>query len=310
MKRHLALALFAGILLFGVTQQARAQVRRASPSPTPVATESAEATDGAALTATGSAAVERVLEEKEDITETGGKAKGKLEQLLSENPVGRLQPTNILQYAIRVAVASGVPANTIVLILLFPLITALIAASRHVVGLRGFGIFVPAILAVALVATGIVTGLTLFVVILLVATIARIVTHKMRLQYLPRMALVMWLVSLGVFGALLLASLGGFAEAAVLSIFPILILILLAENFIEVQLSTSRQEAIQATAESLIMALFASSIVSLEGVQKAVLLYPEAFLLLVALFNIFVGRYAGLRFMELWKFRELLRSRH
>jgi len=91
-------------------------------------------------------------------------------------------------------------------------------------------------------------------------------------------------------------------------IFPILILILLAENFIEVQLSKSRQEATQVTIESLLMAVFASVVVSLEVVQKTVLLYPEVFVLSVAAFNIFVGRYVGLRVLELWKFREILKK--
>jgi len=273
------------------------------------ATESGDATASGGLNeATGSAAVEKVLEEKEDITETGGKAKGELEQFLSDNPVGQLKVTNVLQHTIRLAVSQGVPANTIVLIFLFPLITSLIAAFRHLVGLRGFGIFVPAILAVALVATGILAGVTLFAVILLVATLARIITRKMKLQYLPRMALVIWLVSLGVFLALFAASLVGFKEAAVISIFPILILILLAENFIEVQLSKSRREAVKVTFESLLMAIVASTMVSISGVQKAVLIYPELFVLTVAVFNMLVGRYAGLRVMEFFKFRELLRQ--
>ncbi len=270
-------------------------------SPVPVASASAEV-------ATGSAVVEKVLEKKQNLTETGGKAKGELEQFIVGKPEIKLGITNFLQHSIRVAVERGVPANTVVLIFLFPLITAIIAAFRHVVGLHGFGLFVPAILAVAFTATGLVTGLVLFVVILLVATVARIVTRSMRLQYLPRMSLIMWLVSLGVFGALLLAASFGFAEAAVLSIFPILILILLAENFIEVQMSKSQREAVELTVESIVMAVSASAVVSLEFVQKLVLLYPEWYVVLVALFNMFVGRYVGLRLLELWKFRELLRK--
>jgi len=252
--------------------------------------------------------VDKALEQKQDLTATGGKARGKLEQFLADRAVGKLSVTNFLQYGIRVAVERGVPANTVVLIFLFPLITAIIAAFRHVVGLHGFGLFVPAILAVAFTATGIVTGMVLFVVILLVATVARVITRSMRLQYLPRMSLIMWLVSLGVFGALLLAAIFGFAQAAVLSIFPILILILLAENFIEVQMSKSQREAIELTGESIVMAVGASAVVSVELVQKFVLSYPEWYVLLVALFNVFVGRYVGLRLLELWKFRGLLRK--
>ena len=93
-----------------------------------------------------------------------------------------------------------------------------------------------------------------------------------------------------------------------LSIFPLLILILLAENFIEVQMSKSQREAMELTVESLVMAVGASAVVSLEVVQRLVLSYPEWYVISVAAFNIFVGRYVGLRLLELVKFRELLRK--
>lgn len=302
------LLLFLVFLIFPIRVKAQEKIdlsRNVEELVLGTASPSAEASLSA-QTATGSAAVAKVLEEKEDLTETGGKAKGKLEQYLAENTPKPFGLFTILQYGIRLAVAQGVPANTIVLIFLFPLITALIAAFRHLVGLKGFGLFVPSILSVALVATGVVAGVSLFLMIILVATLARAVTQRMKLQYLPRMALILWLVSIGVFVSLLAASLFGFGEATVISIFPILILILLAENFIELQLSKSKREAGQVTIESLIMAVVASLIVGLETVQKFVILNPELFVVLVALFNVFVGRYVGLRMLELFKYRELL----
>ena len=140
---------------------------------------------------------------------------------------------NFLQYGIAQAVDKGVSSDTIVLVLLFPLVTSLIAAGRHLLGFAGFGIFVPAMLAVAFLATGIKVGLILFALIYLTANVARKITQKLKLQYLPRMALLMWFISLGVLGVLLGAvnveEVSSFSDA---SIFPILILMLLTENFI------------------------------------------------------------------------------
>ena len=48
----------------------------------------------------------------------------------------------------------GVPENTIVMLLLLPVIATFIAATRQIVGVRGFGIFLPAALSVAFVAIG------------------------------------------------------------------------------------------------------------------------------------------------------------
>ena len=89
---------------------------------------------------------------------------------------------NFLQYGIAQAVDQGVSADTIVLVLLFPLVASLIAAGRHLLGFHGFGIFVPAMLAVAFVATGIKVGLILFLVIYLTANLARKITQKLKLQ--------------------------------------------------------------------------------------------------------------------------------
>jgi len=43
-----------------------------------------------------------------------------------------------------------------------PAATALIAASRHLIGLRGFGIFLPAALSVSFVAIGPLLGIVVF----------------------------------------------------------------------------------------------------------------------------------------------------
>jgi hypothetical protein len=245
---------------------------------------------------------------KQDITERTSPVKGKLERYLAEKDPGPLGATNFLQHAIRRAVNQGVSANTIVLVLLFPLVAGLIAAARHLLGLTGFGIFVPAILAVAFLATGIRVGILMFAIIWLVATLARSLTKKLRLQYLPRLAMLMWFISIGVLLVLLGAVNVGFGALSAVSIFPILILMLLAENFIEVQVGKSRREAIRVTAQTLVMAVAASVVLKLNMVQKFVLLNPELSLFLVALFDIYVGKYVGLRALELVKFKDLLKK--
>lgn len=215
---------------------------------------------------------------------------------------------NFLQYGIAQAIDQGVSAETIVLVLLFPLVASLIAAGRHLLGFHGFGIFVPAMLAVALVATGIKVGLILFAVIYLTANLARKITQKLKLQYLPRMALLMWFISLGVLavllGAVKVSAISSLSDA---SIFPILILMLLTENFIEVQTGKSRREAVSLISQTLLLAVGTALLLRLEAIQKFVLLYPELFLLSVAAFDIYVGKYVGLRALEYLKFRKLVK---
>lgn len=265
-----------------------------------VATEAAQEASKAA-----SLQIEEVA--KQDITERTSPTRGRLEGYLLEKDPGELTWNNFLQHGIRMAVEQGVSPNTIVLVLLFPLVAALIAASRHLVGLTGFGIFVPAMLAVALVATGVRVGLILFVIIWLAATLSRRITQKLKLQYLPRMALLMWLVSVAVLAVMVFGVRLGFGSISAVSIFPILILMLLTENFIEVQTGKSMREAMRVTAQTLIMAVTAAMILKLDLVQKQTLLNPELVLFLTAVFDIYVGRYVGLRALEWAKFKKILK---
>jgi hypothetical protein len=267
------------------------------------ASESAMASESADAS---KSAIAKAVEKKPDITEPEGEVTGKLEKYLDEKKIGQLGLNNVLQYAIRKAVSRGVPANTIVLMILFPVVAAIIAASRHLFGLRGFGIFTPAVLSVAFVATGLVSGILVFLVILMVASIGRMILKKMKLHYLPRMALLLWFVSLGVFGLMFLSSYVELEAVVKLNIFPILILVLLAENFIEVQMGKSKKEAISLTTETILLAVISSFILSLDIVQKTALLNPEIVVVTVLVFDVFVGRYVGLRYGEKLKFKKLI----
>lgn len=318
MRMNATRMLLAGFFVWGVFLVAGSVVNAQSPSQTPsvsvadfLATESGAASAGADASASAEATsaarlvVEKVVEKKPDITEPEGIVQGKLEKILLEQPLEPLNVMNFLQHAILNAVKMGVPANTIVLVLLFPVIAAAIAAARHLIGLRGFGIFIPAVLSVAFVATGIVVGILLFTIILLVATLARHVLKRLKLQYMPRMALLLWFVSIGVLVTLLAAPVIGLEAMLTISIFPILILMILAEDFIEVQMGKSRQEAMELTVETIILALICSLILSLESLQRFAILHPGWLLAGVAVFDVFVGKYVGLRYTEYMQFRKL-----
>lgn len=245
---------------------------------------------------------------KPDITQPSEETLGPLEKLLEEQKLGSVWPANPIKYAIRGAVASGVAVNTIVLLLLLPLVALVIAASRHLVGLRGFGIFLPAALAVTFVATGPILGIGLFLIIVLTSVLIRFLLRsiKINLQYLPRMALLLLFVVSAVLALLFLAPIIQVPGLTKASIFPVLILVLLAEDFTKVQLGKSVKTAISLTTETLILSLVSFFFLTSVALQKVALLNPEIFLLGIAFADILVGRYVGLRFAEYWRFRKFI----
>lgn len=233
---------------------------------------------------------------------------GRLSALLDSQDVGPIWPSNPLKYAIRGATNAGVPDTTIVLLLLLPAIAMIIAAARHFIGLRGFGIFLPAALSVVFVATGPLVGIGLFLVIVFISTATRLTLRKVkiRLQYLPRMALILWFVSLAVLGILFLAPIVRVTNLTSVSIFPVLILALLAEDFIRVQIGKSVKTAITLTSETLILALLSYLFLTLRVVREFAILNPEVLLGSVFVIDFILGKYVGLRLLEIYRFRKLL----
>ena len=245
---------------------------------------------------------------KVDITQPTVEVKSKLEKVLDENPTGPLTWHNFLRHAVASAVEKDVPVNTVVLILLFPLVVAIVAAARHLIGMRGVGILTPALLSVAFLATGVWSGVILFLVILSVATVARIILKHLKLQYLPRLALLLWIVSGSVFLALWGASIFNVVGVVSVGIFPILILMLLAETFIDIQQGRSGKEARDLILETFLLAILISLLLGWESVQRVVLLYPEIVYFGVGIFDVFMGRYTGLRLSEYLMYRGIVKE--
>ena len=271
-----------------------AQSVRFTPTPTPATIESPKPTIVPAT----------------DITQPTEETLGPLEKLLESQKLGPIWPSNPLKYAIRTAVEEGVPANTIVLLLLLPVIAAIIAAARHLIGLRGFGIFLPAALSVVFVATGPVVGIGLFLVIITISLLVRYVLKltKIKLQYLPRMALLLLFVVFAVLSVLFAAPFIQRPELINVSIFPVLILVLLSEDFTRVQLGKSAKIAVNLTIETLILALVSYVFLTLAPLREFALLNPEILILAVLVFDFLLGKYVGLRFLEFWRFRKLITS--
>lgn len=281
-------------------------VRAASLPETTIASQSGVASQSAEATPSG--IVERRVEEKTDLTQPTGETKNKLEKVLEDNPVGELSWNNFLRYGVTRAVKNGVPVNTVVLILLFPLVVAMVAAARHLIGIRGAGILTPALLAVAFLATGVWAGVALFLITLVVTVVARTMLKALKLQYLPRVSLLLWVVSAGVFGTLLLSSYFHINELVTVGIFPILILMLLAETFIDIQQGRSSGEARALIFQTFVLAMISSLLLGADIVQRAVLLWPEIIFFGVALFDVFMGRYTGLRLSEYLMYRGIAKE--
>lgn len=211
-----------------------------------------------------------------------------------------------MDFIVQQIVNFGIPESTIALVLMLPIVATFIAFARQVIGIRGFGIYITLIIAFAFVATQLKYGLVIFFVVVLSGTIFRLLIKKLRILYLPRMAIILTGVTIAVFLMFFFGSYLKIEGLQAISIFPILITTLIVERFVSAQIERDFKTAVFMTLETLILAIMSYFIISWETLQHLVLNFSLLVLSFLLLVNYFLGRWTGLRISEYFRFRELL----
>lgn len=202
----------------------------------------------------------------------------------------------------------GVPFETIVLILMLPIVATFIAFLRQVMGIKAFGIYTPLIITFAFLATdGLRYGIAIFIAVILIGMLMRFILKPFRLLYLPRVAIMVSVVAISIL--IMLAVGGNFRRTglASVSIFPILIMITLVEKFIAVQIEKGNQTAVILAFETLIISVVGFYIASWNELIRFLVNYPWAVLLTIPI-NIVLGKWTGLRLSEYIRFKDVIKK--
>jgi hypothetical protein len=224
----------------------------------------------------------------------------------SQRNLEELRLTNFLSYGLNYLIHEGVPLHNIYMILLIPIIATLIALMRQIIGIKTFGIYTPTIITLAFLSIGMWYGLMLFSIIMFVGTLTRLVGKRLRFLYVPRMAILLIIVSLAIIGTYIGGIYFGAERLAGVSILPILLLIILAENFIAAQMEKGTQTATKLTLFTLGVSIICYYFVTWSWFKDLLLGFPEIIILAIAI-NVIIGRWTGLRVLEYHRFRRLLK---
>ncbi|HCC05353.1 TPA: hypothetical protein DEP58_03545 [Patescibacteria group bacterium] len=242
---------------------------------------------------------------KQDLTKPEEEPKKtEIQTLLEKRPVKDPGVFNFLAYWVQKAISLGIPANTIVLIFLIPVIATLIAFVRVVIGLPSLEMLVPIVLAFAFVAVGITAGLIILSAVVLASFVSRTLLRSVPIMYFPKRSLSHLFLAVFVFAALTLAIILELETIRDLSIFPVLILTLLGDSIVSVQLRKTVRETILITSVTIGLALIGYLLATSSSVRETIILWPEIILLTVPV-NFMLGRYFGLRLAEVLRFRTL-----
>lgn len=227
-----------------------------------------------------------------------------IQTLFASRPITELTIFNGFGYAVRYAIGLGIPANTIVLILLAPVIAMLVVFTRTIIGLPSLDMLVPTALAYAFVAVGIGSGLIILGSVVIATFVSRTLLRHTPIMTLSKRAITHLILALFVFAALTVSIAFGFVTVKDISIFPVLVLMLLGDSIVAVQLRKTVHETTIISSVTIILAVIGYFLATSLQVRNMLLVWPELVLLVIPV-DFLIGRYFGLRLTEIFRFQSL-----
>jgi hypothetical protein len=201
----------------------------------------------------------------------------------------------------------GISRKLLEIILMLPFGALVTAVLRNVVGLETFGTFLPALIAAAALETGLWWGIIGFLIIILLGAAAQRGLDGLQILHAPAMAILFATVIILMLAMTVVGLKLGLIALAHITLFPVAILTLTAERFAQVQ----AEHSFAAAARRLLMTVLAVAVcyaVMHSAVLKSlVLVFPECLLLIIA-FDLWLGKWVGIRLAEFIRFRRLLQK--
>ncbi len=196
--------------------------------------------------------------------------------------------------------------RTISLILLLPIGGLVAAVSRNIIGVETFGTFTPALLAMSFVDADWVAGLVVLGVALVIGLSGRALLNRLKLLAVPRVGVVLTLVVLSLAMAVSVLDYFKITPAAQAVLFPMVILTMTIERFHVSSEEEGVAYGLKVLAGTFAVGLCCFLLLRSESLRRLAIDFPEGHFFTIALF-ILIGRYAGYRLTELWRFRDAAR---
>lgn len=228
-----------------------------------------------------------------------------IDALVIDESTVRVRPWNILTSLVNFMLTHGVSSQTIIFLLMLPFIATILTFLKQVIGITTFGLYTPSIVALSFLALGPRIGMVLLLLIIFTSYATRSIMRRWRLLYIPKVAIILSVVSVIL---LLLLALGAGIGVTLPrdAIFILLIMSTLSESFLNLKTEEGLWSAILGIGETIFAALLCVWIVQWSVFQSLILGYPEL-ILLTFVVNIFLGQWTGLRIVEYFRFREVFK---
>lgn len=219
-------------------------------------------------------------------------------------------------------IANGlIPEETVVMLLMLPVIATIQGFARHIIGIRSLGLYAPIILTYAFFqlsidprveetwttqfSNGLVYGLIMTIVVFVTSYLFHLVTKKLRLHYFPKVAVVLSAVALSVYVVLVFANWNESNQFLSNSILPVILIATVSEQFVSIMSKKDFKTAFSLATTTVLLTIAAFALMIIEPFQQLLLDYPYL-LIITLILNIIIGKFTGLRLFEYYRFKEIL----
>ena len=193
------------------------------------------------------------------------------------------------------------PMNLLRTILLLPLAALLISIFRNVIGIKTFGILLPALIGLALVNVDLKTGLLAFGIVIIIVSILHKILEHWTLLHVPKVAIILTAVILSLIFMGLLGILLGWEMGAMMMYLPIVIISITAERFAKVLHDESSKEAMKMLGNTAFIALMTCILFRSKVLIGVFLTFPELYISLIVVMML-LGKWIGMRLTEYRRF--------
>jgi transglutaminase-like putative cysteine protease len=199
----------------------------------------------------------------------------------------------------------GIPIDLLQIIIMIPLGALVVAIFRNVIGMQTFGIFLPALIAVASRETGVFYGMVGFLLIISVVGLLHFPLERLRLLYVPKMAIMLLSVVVMFLVTAVVSMRIGIYELSYVTLFPIVILTITSERFGRKISEEGFRHAIILVIQTLIASISAYYVMNSVSMEAVFLAFPELFMVILGI-NFWLGRWIGIRLTEYFRFKWLI----
>lgn len=200
-----------------------------------------------------------------------------------------------------ISAETGISERMLSLLLLLPFGALIVAIFRNVIGLKTFGVFLPVLIAISFMSTGVIFGIISFVGVLLVISMLNYPMLKMGILHVPKLVV---MLSAVVFFMVIILFVGVRLELVALSgvtFFPIVILTISAEKYARIVVEEGFINASKILFQTILVTLFCYVVVSSNTIYLLIMNFPEL-LIFIAIMSLMLGKWIGLRISEYRRF--------